>query len=104
LPPFIRQLFWVYYSFIALCLLGFGALSFFLAPQLASGTPLARAVCGFLAVFWAARLFVAALVFDVRTYLTNGFWRIGYQATNGVFAILPAIYGWVALAAGGRAR
>ncbi len=104
LPPFIRQLFWVYYSFITLCLLAFGALSFFLAPELASGTWLARAVCGFLAVFWAVRLFVAALVFDVRPYLTNAFWRIGYQATNVVFAILPVIYGCVALAGIGGAR
>ena len=94
LPPFICRLFWVYYSFIAVSLMGFGALSFFLARQLASGTELARAVCGFLAVFWAMRLFVAVFVFDVRPYLTTVLWRIGYHATNVVFAVLPAIYGW----------
>ncbi len=27
LPEFIRRLFWVYYTFIALCLVSFGALS-----------------------------------------------------------------------------
>jgi len=101
LPPFICRLFWVYYSFIALFLMGFGALSFFLARELASGTALARAVCGFLAVFWAMRLFVAVFVFDVRPYLTSVLWRIGYHATNVVFALLPAIYGWSALARGG---
>jgi len=100
LPPFIHRLFWVYYSFIGLFLLSFGTLSFFLAPELASGTVLARAVCGFLAVFWTMRLFVAAFVFDVGPYLTNAFWKIGYHATNVVFALLPVIYGWAALAGG----
>ena len=100
LPPFIHRLFWVYYSFIALFLVGFGALSFFLAPELASSTALARAVCGFLAVFWTMRLFVATFVFDVRPYLTSAFWQIGYHATNLVFALLPVTYGWVALAGG----
>jgi hypothetical protein len=100
LPPFIHRLFWVYYSFIGLFLLSFGTLSFFLAPELASGTILARAVCGFLAVFWTMRLCVAALVFDVGPYLTNAFWKISYHATNVVFALLPVIYGWAALAGG----
>lgn len=100
LPPFIHRLFWVYYSFIALFLVGFGALSFFLAHELASGTALARAVCGFLAVFWTMRLFVAAFVFDLSPYLTSTFRKVGYQATNVVFALLPVIYGWVALAGG----
>jgi hypothetical protein len=100
LPPFIHRLFWVYYSFIALSLVGFGALSFFLAPELASGTALARAVCGFLAVFWTMRLVVAAFVFDVSPYLTSACWKIGYQATNVVFALLPATYGWAALTGG----
>jgi len=49
-----------------LFLAGFGALSFFLASELASGGALSRAVCGFLALFWTMRLLVAALVFDVR--------------------------------------
>lgn len=100
LPPFIHQLFWVYYSFIALFLVGFGALSFFLADELASGTALARAVCGFLTVFWTMRLLVAAFVFDVGPYLASAFWKIGYHATNVVFALLPLIYGWGAWAGG----
>ncbi len=100
MPLFIHRLFWVYYSFIGLFLVGFGALSFFLAPELAAGTVLARAVCGFLAVFWSLRLCLAAFVFDVSPYLTSAFWKIGYHATNVVFALLPVIYGWVALAGG----
>ena len=100
LPGFIRRLFWVYYGFIATCLISFGLVSFFLAHELAAGTPLARAVCGFLCLFWSLRLVVAIFVFDVRPYLTSLKLKIGYQATNLVFTLLPFIYGWAALRGG----
>lgn len=102
LPDFVRQLFWVYYTFIGLCLVSFGALSFFGAHLLADGSVLARFVCGFLGVFWLVRLFAATFVFDVRPYLVNVGYRVGYQATNIVFAFLPFIYGWVAWKGGGQ--
>lgn len=97
LPVFVRRLFWVYYMFIALCLAGFGTLTFIFAGRLAAGGPLARALCGFLALFWLLRLVVALFVFDVRPYLTHWRWRLGYHATNIVFALLPAVYAWAAL-------
>lgn len=96
LPPFIRQLFWTYYSFIGLCLVSFGMGSFLLAEELASGTPLARAVCGFLAVFWSVRLFVVHCVFDLRPYVTTKWHRVGLFLANSVFATLPFIYTWTA--------
>ncbi len=96
LPSFIGRLFWVYYSFIALSLVSFGAISFFLADSLASGTALARAICIFLTAFWTLRLIAATFVFDVTPYLTSGLWRLGYHATNVVFAYLPLAYAWVA--------
>lgn len=96
LPPFIRQLFWVYYSFIALCLISFGTLTIFFAGTLAAGSALARAVCAFLAIFWSVRLVVATFIFDVRPYLTNSLWRVGYHATNVVFVYLPVVYAWAA--------
>lgn len=74
----------------------FGTLSFFLADALASGEPLARAVCAFFAAFWTARLLVAVFVFDLRPYLTSGWRKVGYHATNLVFALLPVIYAWAA--------
>ncbi len=96
LPPFIRRLFWVYYTFIGLCLVSFGLLTVTLAGTLAGGSDLARAVCAFLAIFWAVRLVAASFVFDLRPYLTSRFRRIGYQATNVAFAYLPVVYAWVA--------
>jgi FtsH-binding integral membrane protein len=92
LPPFIRQLFWVYYSFIALCLLGFSVITIVFADTLAAGGNLARALCGFLATFWTLRLIAATFVFDMRPYLTNSYRRIGYHAINIVFAYLPVVY------------
>jgi hypothetical protein len=65
LPKFIRQLFWTYYAFIGLCLVGFGLGTFLLANELASGTPLARAACSFLALFWTGRFVVGMFVFDL---------------------------------------
>jgi len=93
LPQFIRRLFFVYFAFIALLLASFGLITFFYADALASGTPLARALCLFLLVFGTARLGVAAFVFDVRPYLTSWIYRIGYHATNLSFVYLVAVYG-----------
>lgn len=100
LPTFIRQLFWVYYTFIGLCLIGFGLGSFFLADELASGTPLARAACGFLALFWIVRFIAGRFVFDLRPYLTTAWRRIGLLAANLVFTALPFVYAWAALKGG----
>lgn len=99
LSPFARRLFRVYYSFIGLCLFSFGLGSWLFATELASGAPLARAVCGFLAAFWTLR-WVAALLLDVRPYLRNAWWKTGYMATNVVFCILPVLYAWGAWAGG----
>jgi hypothetical protein len=96
LPVFIRRLFWVYYTFIGLCLVSFGLITITFAGTLAQGGNLARAICAFLAAFWTVRLVAATFVFDVRPYLTNAFWRLGYQLTNIVFAYLPIVYAWAA--------
>lgn len=92
LPPFIRQLFWVYYSFIALCLVGFSVITIAFADTLAAGGNLARALCAFLALFWTLRLIAGTFVFDMRPYLTDNYRRFGYHAINVVFAYLPLIY------------
>jgi hypothetical protein len=92
LPPFIRHLFYTYFSFIALMLVAFGTLTFIFAPNIAAGEPAARGLCLLMLGFWLVRLFVAAFIFDVRPYLKNWFLRLGYQATNFVFIYLVAVY------------
>ena len=100
LPTFIRRLFWVYYTFIGFSLVSFGLMTFLFAGTLAAGGGLARALCAFLALFWTIRLVAATFIFDVRPYLKNHFWRLGYHATNVVFAYLPVVYAWAALKGG----
>ena len=90
LPPFLRQLFWVYYSFIGLCLVSFSVITIVFAETLASGSTLARALCLFFAVFWL-RLLVATFVFDMRPYLTSTSRRVGYHALNLVFVYLQVV-------------
>ena len=83
-------------AFIGFFLVSFGLITFTFAGTLAAGGNLARVVCAFLAVFWSIRLAAATFVFDVRPYLTNMFWRLGYHATNVVFIYLPVVYVWAA--------
>jgi hypothetical protein len=97
LPPFIRTLFWVYYTFIGSCLVGFGALTWFAANAMAAGEPVARGLAIFLALFWLTRWMAGMFVFDVRPYLTSRFYRAGNVAINFVFVYLTTIYAWTAL-------
>src|SRR5262245_38174071 len=92
LPPFIRQLFWVYYSFIALCLVGFSIITIVFADTLAAGSGLARALCVFLPMFGTLRLIAGTFIFDMEPYLTNWYRRVGYHALNVVFGFLPIVY------------
>ena len=101
LPPFIRRLFWTYYTFIGFCLVSLGLITFSYAGTLAAGGALARVFCAFMAGFWTIRLFAALFIFDVRPYLSNHWLRLGYHATNVVFATLPVIY-MVTAITGGR--
>jgi hypothetical protein len=101
LPGFIRQLFWVYYSFIGLCLVSFGCITFIFATSLTAGSPLARALCVFLAAFWTLRLVAATFIFDVTPYLTDPSRWLGYHATNLVFIYLPIVYLLAAWKGGG---
>src|SRR5205085_8788253 len=79
LPALLRQLFWVYGSFIVLVIVSFGTISLTHPAALASGEPLARAMCGMIATFWAARLAVQWFVFDATPYLTNAVLKLGYH-------------------------
>ena len=92
LPPFIRQLFWVYYMFIGLCLAGFSLITIACADALAAGSTLARALCAFFAAFWTLRLAAAVWVFDMEPYLTNGARRLAYRVLNVAFVYLPVVY------------
>jgi hypothetical protein len=96
LPRLLRQMFWVYGAFVVLVIVGFGTLTLCFAPQMAAGDPLGRALCAFVAVFWAARLGVQWFVFDAKPWLTRPLYRAGYHALTAVFTVLVVVYGWAA--------
>ena len=93
LPRIVRQLFWVYGGYVVLAIVGQGLLCLCLSRELASGTPLARAVCGYMALFWTIRLALAT-VLDARPYLTSWPFRVGYHLLTVAFTIFVAVFAW----------
>jgi hypothetical protein len=97
LHPFLRRLFWVYGSFIVCVIVGFALLTFAHSGAMAEGEPVARSLCVFIALFWAARLVVQFAVFDPRPFLTNWFYKLGYHGLPLIFTALVVSYGWAAI-------
>ena len=92
-----RQLIWVHGVFIVLTIVGFGALTLILPADLAARTPLARAICGFIALFWLARLAVQFFVFDAKPFLKGALLKAGYHGLTFVFVYQAAVLSWAAL-------
>jgi len=92
LPPLFAQLVWVHGGFIVLTIFGLGAISVLNAAALASGTLLARSLCGFIALFWGTRLAVQFFYFEATPYLTRLYLKLGYHALTIVFVCLTMIY------------
>jgi predicted DCC family thiol-disulfide oxidoreductase YuxK len=98
LAPLSRHLVWTHGAFIVLTILGFGAVSMIAASELAVGTLLARTMCGFIAIFWLARLCLQFVLFDARPYLRTTLLKLGYHALTVVFSILVLTYSVAAFA------
>ena len=96
LDGLFRQLVWVHGAFIVLVIIGFGLLSVVLAGDLAAGTPLARGICLFISLFWAARLVVQFFVFDAKPYLKTTLLKVGYHGLTVVFIYITVIFGLAA--------
>ena len=97
LNPLSRHIVWTHGAFIVMTIVAFGAISLANPRELAAGTALARWFCGFVAVFWLARLALQLFVFDARPYLTRTFLKLGYHGLTVVFAFLGTVYAWAAL-------
>jgi hypothetical protein len=96
LPLLHRQMYWVYGGYVALSIVAFGVLSIVNAEDLASGTPLARGLCVYIAVFWGVRLILQG-VFDAKPYLSRWWIRAGYALLTVMFAVFTLIYAWAAV-------
>jgi len=96
--PLTRQLVWVHGAFVVLVIVGFGLVSVALPADLAGGSSLARAVCGFIGLFWLARLAIQFFVFNATAHLQNRLLRLGYHGLTCVFAYHAIVYSIAALA------
>lgn len=100
LNPLLRQWVLVAGIYIVFNITSFGILSISFAQELASGSPLARAFCGYVALFWGLRLLIQCFVFDAKPYLTKWHLRIGYHALTVLFLWQTALYGYAAISPG----
>jgi hypothetical protein len=91
LRPLTRQVFWTYAGYILLIHVAFGTLSLLAPRALTDGSTLARAVCGFIAVYWTVRLVLQFAVFD-RSVNTRPLYRFAEMAYVSAFAYLAVVY------------
>lgn len=96
LPRLLRQMCNVYQAYTGATIAALGLVSLFCAPDLVSGTPLARAVCAYIALFWGARL-VLQRTYNFAPHLKTTLLRLGYHALTALFTAFTAFYGWLAL-------
>jgi hypothetical protein len=100
LTPLTRQVFWTYGAYVWGAHVAFGALTLAHAEWFLAGSPPARAVAGFISLWWGARLAIA-LFGRERAELPR---RPSVRAAHGVlllcFCALTAVYLVVSLGGG----
>ena len=89
LPRLHRQMYWVYGGYVVLSIISLGLICLFNSRELASGSRLARSVCGYMAVFWGIRLALQA-VLDVKEHLT-AWWLIAGECVLTVLFLYFAM-------------
>jgi hypothetical protein len=96
LTALMRHIIWVHGLFVLLTIVAFGLVSIAFRGPLASGEPLARAACGFIAIFWAVRLLMAFFLFDATPFLKTLPLKVGYHGLTVVFVYFTLVYGLAA--------
>lgn len=95
--PMTRQIVWVHGAFVVLTIIGMGTIATFAAPTLAAGGDLlARGVCGFIAIFWLARLSLQFVLFDATPYFGMAILKFGYRGLTFVFTYFVLTFGFAA--------
>lgn len=95
--PMMRHWILVAGLYVVINLIAFGVISLCFSETLASGEPLARAFCAYVAFFWAVRLVIQFFVFDAKPYLRNWFLTLGYHGLTVVFTWHTVVFGYAAL-------
>jgi hypothetical protein len=89
-------MYWVYGGYVVLAIVAQGLVSLFCAGELASGSGLARGVCGYMAAFWGVRVALQG-VLDVKEHLTAWWLRAGYYLLSVFFAYFTVVYSLAAV-------
>jgi len=92
----LRQMGQVYHYYTAGTIVAMGLVSLFCPSDLTSGNRLARAVCGYIALFWIVRLGVQ-IYYDFRPHVGRWWLRVSYHALSVLFVAFGVLYGWLAL-------
>jgi hypothetical protein len=95
LRPLTRQVFWTYATYILAMNTAFGVLSLLMPRALIDGSSLARAVTGFLALYWTTRLVLQFAVFDRSATVGRPLFRVAEAMYVSAFAYLAFVYGAV---------
>jgi hypothetical protein len=98
LRPLTRQVFWTYAGYIWVTNVAFGVVSVAAPHWLLDGSGLARAVTGYVTVYWGARLCVQLFYFDRSSAPAGTRYRVAEAALVGLFVYLTAVYGWLSVA------
>jgi hypothetical protein len=101
LRPLTRTVVTTYAFYIAGTNLAFGLLSAWRADWLLDGSGLARALAGFIAVYWGARVVLQFAYYDRTDAPSGAAFRLAEAALVALFLFLTAVYGWVGLSGGG---
>ncbi len=93
----------MYGFYIVLCIVSFAVLTSMLHDAMVAGEFGARAVAGFIAVFWSARVLVDVFWYDHRDWPEGNWMVVGHALATSLFTVLAGVYWVAALGIGGRA-
>jgi hypothetical protein len=99
LRPLTRQVFWTYAAYILGSHVAFGLLSTLSPGALLDGSVLARAVSGFIAAWWGARLALQFACFDRGARPPGRIYGVAEAALVALFLANTLVYGAIALGA-----
>jgi hypothetical protein len=97
LKPLTRQVFWTYSAYIFSINTAFGLLSLLAPHALLDGSTLARAVCGFIALYWTGRVTLQLVVYDRSVASERPLFRFAEIAYVSAFAYLALVYAGAAI-------
>jgi len=98
--PLTRQVFRTYSAYIWTTNLCFGFLSALAPGWLLDGSPLARAVCGYIALYWGTRIVLQFAYYDRSVPAERPFNRIAEVLLVAGFVGWTTLYGTIALTGG----